>query len=120
MCSSAKSVEQGKLCDAIERQCVEASKCSRKIDVSSSVAVFEFIDAEAAEAMIVQRLPHITMQRALPYYWVVQSLNTHHIGHCEPYRECEKNMYLTYAMKNTSTANGQYAKMKRANCVMMS
>ena len=54
MCSSAKSVEQGKLCDAIERQCVEASKCSRKIDVSSSVAVFEFIDAEAAEAMIVQ------------------------------------------------------------------
>jgi hypothetical protein len=51
ICSSKTSVEQGKLCDAIERQCVEASKCSRKMDVSDFLAVFEFSGADAAEAM---------------------------------------------------------------------
>ena len=41
MCSAKKrSAEQGKLCDAIERQCVEASKCCRKMDVSTSVATW--------------------------------------------------------------------------------
>ena len=99
ICSSKTSVEQGKLCDAIARQCVEASKCSRKMDVSTSLAVFEFIDADAAEAMLNQSMPNITMEKARPYYWVVQSLDSRHSGHCQPYRECEKSMYLTYAMK---------------------
>jgi hypothetical protein len=77
ICSSAKSVEQGKLCDAIERQCVQASKCSRKINVSTSNAVFEFIDAKAAEAMLVQSLPNIFMQKALPYITALCSHWTH-------------------------------------------
>jgi hypothetical protein len=61
------------------------------MDVSSSVAVFEFIDAEAAEAMIVQRLPHVTMQRALPYYWVVQ-YSTHIISDIVSHTENAKKI----------------------------
>jgi hypothetical protein len=102
MCSAKRSVEQGKLCDAIERQCLEASKCCRKMDVSTSGAIFEFSDDEDAEAMLFQRLPNITIERVIPYYWVVDSLDPYHSGHCEPYRECERNMYLTYAMKMTA------------------
>jgi hypothetical protein len=43
------------------RQCVEASKCSRNIDVSSSVVVFESGDGDAAEAiLLISRLQSMT------------------------------------------------------------
>ncbi len=67
-----------------------------------SVGIFEFSDAEAAEALLFHSLPNIKMQKAIPYYWFVESLDSVHCGHCELYRECERNMNLTYAMKMTS------------------
>jgi hypothetical protein len=104
VCSSKQLVQQGKLCDAILRQCHEASRCLRKMDVSSCVSVFEFADAATAEAMLCQSLANIKMKKAQAYYWLVQSLDSQHVGHSEPYRECEKNLYLTYAMKLTAKA----------------
>ena len=52
VCSSTKAVEQGKLCDAIVLDCVEASRCRGKMDYSTCLSVFEFEDAETAEAML--------------------------------------------------------------------
>ena len=101
VCYSTRSPAEGNLCDAIVRECLEASRCRRKMDVSSCVSVFEFADASAAEAMLGQKMPNIKMQMAHPYYWFVQSLDSLHKGHPEPYRECEKNLYLTYSMKLT-------------------
>jgi hypothetical protein len=74
------------------------------MDVSSCVSVFEFADAATAEAMLCQSLANIKMEKAQAYYWLVQSLDSQHVGHSEPYRECEKNLYLTYAMKLTAKA----------------
>jgi hypothetical protein len=56
---STKSVDQGvgKLCDAIVRLSVEASRCRRKMDYSPGLSVFEFADAEQADAMVRQTLP---------------------------------------------------------------
>ena len=87
VCYSTRSPAEGNLCDAIVRECLEASRCRRKMDVSSCVSVFEFADASAAEAMLGQSMPNIKMQMAHPYYWFVQSLDSLHKGHPEPYRE---------------------------------
>jgi hypothetical protein len=102
VCSSTKAVEQGTLCDAIVRDCIEASGCRRKMDYATCLAVFEFEDASAAEAMLCQSLPNIKMEKVQAYFWMVESLDTQHSGHCEPYRDCEKTAYLTYAMKMTA------------------
>jgi hypothetical protein len=72
------------------------------MDYATCLAVFEFEDASAAEAMLCQSLPNIKMEKVQAYFWMVESLDTQHSGHCEPYRDCEKTAYLTYAMKMTA------------------
>ena len=97
LCERKKLVPSGKLCDAIHRNCPEARLSSRRIDVSNSLCVFEFDAAEEAEAMLASVIPDTTLTKPGSFYWVVDSIDSNHIGHSQPYRECEKNLYLTYA-----------------------
>ena len=110
VCSSSKSVEVGTLCDHILSQGVEAESCSRKIDISNCICVFEFKEIAEADAMCRAVLPNISTNTAKPYYWAVKSLDSNHSGHSEPHRECEKILYLTYSMKLTAKA------MADSNC----
>lgn len=105
LCSAQSSIaESGKFCDAILSQCVEARCSCRKMDLSKNLAIFEFPSVDAAEAMLRASVPKVTITKAHAFYWIVQSLHSEHKGHCEPYRDCEKNLYLTYAMKTTAKA----------------
>jgi hypothetical protein len=72
--------------------------------VSNFLCVFEFNDSEEAEAMLAASIPNTTVTKPDAFYWVVDAIDSNHIGHSKPYRECEKNLYLTYAMKNTAKA----------------
>ena len=36
------------------------------------------------------------------FYWVVDSIDSNHVGYSQPYRECEQNLYLTHGMKSTA------------------
>ena len=105
LCSAQSLIAQsGKLCDAIWHQCVEARSACRRMDLSTCLAIFEFqSDAEAA-AMPAATIPKVTFAAARPFYWMVKSIQSEHTGHSQPYRECEKNLYLSYAMKITAKA----------------
>ena len=102
LCQSSKAVPSGKLCDAIHRTCPEARLSVRRIDVSTLLCVFEFARDDAAEAMLAASIPNTTMTKPEAFFWVVDSVDSNHVGHSQPYRECEKNLYLTYAMKSTA------------------
>jgi hypothetical protein len=104
LCQSSKPVPSGKLCDAIHRNCPEARLSLRRIDVSKYLCVFEFDAAEEAEAMLAAGIPDTTLTKPVAFYWVVQLIDSNHVGHSQPYRECEKNLYLTYAMRSTAKA----------------
>lgn len=104
LCHSSTAVESGKLCDSILEICVEARLSVRRIDVSNLLCMFEFNHENEAEATLRVSLPNTTFTKADAFFWVVQSIDSNHIGHSQPYRECEKNLYLTYAMKTTATA----------------
>ena len=52
--------------------------------------------------MLASVIPDTTLTKPGSFYWVVDSIDSNHIGHSQPYRECEKNLYLTYAMKITA------------------
>ena len=100
ICSAQSCIaESGKFCDAISSQCVEARLARRKMDLSRTSAVFEFDSDDLADAMLRASVPKVTFKQTEPYFWMVESVDLQHMGHCEPYRECEKNLYLTYAMK---------------------
>jgi hypothetical protein len=75
---------------------------ARRIDVSTLLCVFEFARDDAAEAMLAASIPNTTMTKPEAFFWVVDSIDSNHVGHSQPYRECEKNLYLTYAMKSTA------------------
>ncbi len=112
LCHTSKAVESGKLCDAIYRDCSEARLSCRKIDVSNTDCVFEFGSEFHADAMLnasIDSMPGATFKKIRPFYWLVESMNAHHVGHSQPYRDCEKNLYLTYAMKTLTTAASQTA-----------
>jgi hypothetical protein len=102
LCQSSKAVPSGKLCDAIHRTCPEARLSVRRIDVSTLLCVFEFARDDAAEAMLAASIPNTTMTKPEAFFWVVDSIDSNHVGHSQHYRECEKNLYLTYAMKSTA------------------
>jgi hypothetical protein len=103
LCHSSKAVPSGKLC-AIHSNCPEARACLRRIDVSNVLCVFEFNVSEEAEAMLAASIPNTTTTKPQAFFWTVDAIDTNHIGHSQPYRECEKNLYLTYAMKTTAKA----------------
>lgn len=103
LCSAQSSIaDSGKLCDAIWNQCVEARVAVRRMDLSTSLAIFEFQSNAQAVAMLGATILKVTFATARPFYWMVESIQSEHKGHSKPYRECEKNMYLTYAMKCTA------------------
>ena len=105
LCSAQSSIaDSGKLCDAICNQCSEARFAVRKMDLSSSLAIFEFQSNAQAEAMLGATIAKVTFATTRPYFWMVQSIQSQHEGHSQPYRECENNLYLTHAMKNTAKA----------------
>lgn len=54
--------------------------------------------------MLAASIPNMTLTKPEAFYWVVDAIDLNHIGHSQPYRECEKNLYLTYAMKTTAKA----------------
>jgi hypothetical protein len=68
------------------------------------MCLFEFNDEIEAQAMLHVSLPNMTFTKAQAFFWVVESIDCNHTGHSQPYRECEKNLYLTYAMKTTAQA----------------
>jgi hypothetical protein len=72
------------------------------MDLSTSLAIFEFQSNAQAVAMLGATILKVTFATARPFYWMVESIQSEHKGHSKPYRECEKNMYLTYAMKCTA------------------
>ena len=74
------------------------------IDISTTACLFEFDLLENVQRMVNATVPGITMRIEKPFYWVVYELNNHHTGHSQPFRDCEKNMYLTYQMKATAKA----------------
>jgi hypothetical protein len=68
------------------------------------MCLFEFHNDDQAQVMLRASLPGATFTKADAFFWVVESIDSNHIGHSQPYRECEKNLYLTYAMKTTAKA----------------
>jgi hypothetical protein len=78
--------------------------------VSNLQCLFEFNHENEAEAMLRASVPNMTFTKAEAFFWVVESIDSNHVGHSQPYRECEKNLYLTYAMKTTANA------MSKAGC----
>jgi hypothetical protein len=72
--------------------------------VSNVLCVFEFNGSEETEAMLAASIPNTTVTKPQAFYWIVAAIDSNHIGHSQPYRECEKNLYLTYAMKTTAKA----------------
>ena len=67
LCSAQSSIaDSGKLCDAIWNQCVEARVALRRMDLSTSLAIFEFRSNAEAEAMLGATLPKVTFAR--PFY----------------------------------------------------
>ena len=94
----------------MHRLCGESRLSRRRIDISTSACVFEFDLLHYAQAMVNAAVPGITMRFEKPFYWMVAEFNNHHIGHSQPFRDCEKNMYLTYQMKVTAKA------MADSNC----
>jgi hypothetical protein len=79
--------------------------------VSNLQCLFEFNHENEAEAMLRASVPNMTFTKAEAFFWVVESIDSNHVGHSQPYRECEKNLYLTYAMKTTANA------MSKAGCL---
>jgi DNA polymerase elongation subunit (family B) len=65
-----------------------------KKDVAS-VADAAMDAAEEAEAMLAAGIPDTTLTKPRAFYWVVDKIDSNHVGHSQPYRECEKNLYLT-------------------------
>ena len=114
MCLSSKAVESGKFCDNVHRLCAASRLSRRRIDISTCACLFEFDLLENAQAMVNATLPaglpSFTMRIEKPFYWLVKEVNTQHTGHPQPFRECEKNMYLTYQMKVTAKS------MADSNC----
>ncbi len=104
LCQSFSSVQSGKLCDHVHMACTEARFCSRRIDVSNCLCLFEFYNESEAQAILGASIPDMTFTKAAAFFWVVESIDCNHIGHSQPYRECENNLYLTYAMKTMATA----------------
>ncbi len=72
--------------------------------MSNVLCVFEFNGSEEAEAMLAASIPNTTVTKPQAFFWIVDAIDSNHIGHSQPYRECEKNLYLTYAMKTTAKA----------------
>ena len=63
LCSAQSSIaDSGKLCDAIWNQCAEARFAVRKMDLSSSMAIFEFQSNAEAESMLRATIPKVTLQ----------------------------------------------------------
>ncbi len=110
LCLTSKAVESGKFCDKVHRLCAESRRSRRRIDISTSSCVFEFDLLENAQSMVDAALPGTKKRIAKPFYWMVAELNNHHTAHSQPFRDCEKNMYLTYQMKVTAKA------MADSNC----
>ena len=54
--------------------------------------------------MLAASIPDTTLTKPEAFYWTVEKMDSNHVGHAQPYRECEKNLYLTYAMKCTAKA----------------
>ncbi len=102
LCHSSKAVQSGLLCNSVQWSCVETRLCLRKIDVSNCLCLFEFRSDNEAQAVLRASVPSITFTKPQAYFWKVESIDSNHIGHSQPYRECEKNLYLTYAMKTTA------------------
>ena len=54
--------------------------------------------------MLAASIPNTTLTKAEAFYWVVDSIDSNHVGHSQPCRVCEKKMYLTYGMNSATKA----------------
>ena len=96
LCKSSKAVESGSLWYSVTTNCAEARSSCRKIDVSNCLCLFEFSSDIQARALLGASVPSMTFTKAEAYFWMVDSIDSNHIGHSQPYRECENNLYITY------------------------
>ncbi len=58
--------------------------------MSNVLCVFEFNVSEEAEAILAASIPNTTTTKPQAFFWMVDAIDTNHIGHSQPYRECEK------------------------------